>query len=73
MTNNPSQSLIIQQLLETLERIELDATRALDETTQMTEDAPDELGYVRASGYSKGILSSIKITAQVNRKFFTNA
>lgn len=73
MTNTPlPESFIIQQLLEALESIEQRASQALDESSHMTENGSDELAYVRASGYSKGVLTIIKTTAQVYREHYTN-
>jgi hypothetical protein len=73
MTNNTlPESFIVQQLLETLERIEQEAAKALNITEEMTQSDP-ERGYVRASGYSKGMFHSILVTARVYREAYNNA
>jgi hypothetical protein len=74
MTNKSlPESFVIQQLLETLERIENQVSSALDETTRMTQPGCDKMAYVRASGYSKGVLMNIKTTAEVYREVYANA
>jgi hypothetical protein len=65
-------SFVVEQLLETLERIENDAKRALSETQEMTQSDPVD-GYARASGYSKGMFHSISTTARIYRELYTNA
>ena len=72
MENKLPDSFIVQQLLETLKRIEQDSQRTLAEI-QSLRDGDPEFGYAKATGHAQGMLKSIIISANVNRTFYNNA
>lgn len=69
---NTDQSFIVQQLLNTLALIEQESANTLAELDALRDSDP-EMGYAKATGYAKGKLQGIIITANVYRTSYTNA
>lgn len=71
-TTSIPDSVIVQQFAEFLNRMEDELDRALTRVDELKDEDP-ELGYARAVGCAKGYLESLKISAQVNRRYFLDA
>lgn len=69
---NIDQSFVVQQLLNTLALIEQESADTLAKINALRDSDP-EMGYAKATGYAKGKLQSIIITANVYRTSYLDA